>query len=262
LARGFKRPQELMRWGLAGIEDWGLAAEFEPMRKLARAEQWVLIADGARGRFNEVMSARMSHVCSIGFMSPRTDHVYWMMVVCALALLLWGGYEFGNWMGATKGLAAQVISWVGGSAMLALCLKMAAYVWQDSSTGLANGIGAMVWGTSPRDDALSAMSAHHMEHEANEDEESNSLMRAARLAKKAKRGDLSALEAIELAKASKKAKSWRENWTATQDRWREQGKSIIESSLESGWAMAKLECLELDLEGEKEADKTNRLTRL
>lgn len=244
LARGFKRPQELMRWGLAGIEDWGLADEFEPMRRLARAEQWVFVADGARGRFNEVMSSRLSHVRSIGFMSPRADHVYWLMVVSALALLLWGGYEFGNWMGATKGFGAQVMSWLGGSALLALCLKSAAYVWQDSSTGLAVGMGAMVWGPKPREDALRAMSAHQTDPDASEMDVASS-SEAARLLKKAKRGDLSALEALELAQASKKAKAWREDWAATQDRWREQGKSIIKSSLEPGWAMAKLERMEL-----------------
>lgn len=263
LARGFKRPQELMRWGLAGIEDWGLADEFEPMRRLARAEQWVSLAEGARGRFNEVMASRLSHVRSIGFMSPRTDHVYWLMVVCALALGMWGGYEFGNWMGATKGLGAQVISWLGGSALLALCLKSAAYVWQDSSTGLAAGMGAMVWGPSPREDALRAMSSHKTNREDSELEASSG-PQAARLIKKAKRGDLSALEALELAQASKKAKSWRENWAAAQDRWREQGKSIIESSLEPGWAMAQLERLELGKPDDRgqESQEPSRSTRL
>ena len=33
LCAGFKRPNELRRWALAGYDKWGLAEEFEPMRR-------------------------------------------------------------------------------------------------------------------------------------------------------------------------------------------------------------------------------------
>jgi hypothetical protein len=250
LCSGMKKPIELMRWALAGYEKWGLAEEFEPMRRLARCEAMGQLLESAQGRVNESLSPRVGHVRAMALIPPRFDHLFWGMLLGVGLMVAWGGVCFADGAWAWKGGLGVAGLWLSCLGFCAAMLKGSVYIWQDSSSSMAEGIKALGWGRSPRESAIARLSEMGG---ARSGESSCEPKPPPELARKARRGQLTPLEALEVSRVAKSAKAWRDDWNRVQERLASMGQDAILDSKQPGWALARLEEMELGYQVSKPA---------
>ena len=252
ICQGLKKPAELIRWALAGYDRWGLAKEFEPMRRLARCEAMRLLMQTAGGRINESLSPRVGHVWAMALIPPRFDHVYWAVFLVVSAGVAWLGSDASEWAWLTRGGWAAAGVWMGVCALFFAMLKGSVYVWQDSSSSMPEGITALGWGRAPREAAIASLSSMQCAA-AGEAAELRGPKNPLALAGKARRGALTPLEALEVSRVAKRAKAWHEDWIKIEERMAHRGGHAIAESKQPGWALARLEEMELGAALEKQS---------
>lgn len=142
VCRDFLKPAGLMRWGLA--------EEFERMRRLARSEAMGRMLQLERWRVTESLSHRRGHMWAMALIRPSFVHLYW--AVCVSVSLCWLG------AGAEGAEGAAGVASAALAALLAGLCKGFVYVWQDSSSSMPEEIMAVGWGRNPRASAIAMLS--------------------------------------------------------------------------------------------------------
>ena len=242
LSQSFKKPQDLQRWALSGVDSWGLASEFEPIRRLARSQEWERMVSTSQGRLNEILYNNISHLVSLFYSAPGIDHLYWIMIQLFFGGVLWQMIGFSSWLGLQKGPLTQYFMWVGLFFILYSSLKVANYIWQDSSNHMAEGIRNWIWGRSPRDHAQQLMAWQTSDTQPTQPHFDQTIDH---LLTKAKNGTLKPLEALELSQYQKKNHLLKEDWINAQNKMKENGRTLIEQSQQKGWVLAQFEQAQL-----------------
>lgn len=123
LARRARHPRELLGWGLAGVDRWGLLPQLEPLRKLERARwlcQRLRASRGAAGRWLRPMRGAWA---LDGLKKPWSVEGMFTLIWMGSGMIATGALTRG-WGAAGWALAAM--GW-------ALLERAGAWIWIDSS---------------------------------------------------------------------------------------------------------------------------------